>query len=67
MLGRYDQVVPSILAERYFRDIQAPVKRLIWFEQSARNPPFEEPERFIQLLFDEIRPLAAGRHRNVSE
>ena len=67
MLGRYDQVVPSILAERYFRDIQALVKRLIWFEQSTHNPPFQEPQRFILLLVDEIRPLAAGRHRNVSE
>ena len=60
ILGRYDQVVPSVLAERYFRDVQAPVKRLVWFEQSAHNPSFEEPERFIRLLIDDIRPMALG-------
>ena len=58
ILGRYDQVVPSILAERYFREIEAPAKRLIWFEQSAHNPPFEEPERFAHLMIEEIRPMA---------
>jgi proline iminopeptidase len=67
ILERYDQVVPSVLAERYFRDIEAPFKRLIWFEQSAHNPPFEEPERFVRLLIDDIRPLALTRHHSPSE
>lgn len=60
MLGRYDQVVPSVLAEGYFHEIRAPFKRLIWFEQSAHNPPFEEPERFVRVLIEDVRPLAVS-------
>ena len=52
LLGRYDWQVPSILAERYFERIDAPVKRLVWFEHSAHNPPFEEPALFTRTLVD---------------
>jgi proline iminopeptidase len=52
LLGRYDWQVPSILAERYFETIDAPVKRLVWFENSAHNPPFEEPALFAETLVD---------------
>ena len=46
MLGRYDWQVPSVVAARYFERIEAPMKRLVWFEHSAHNPPFEEPTAF---------------------
>jgi pimeloyl-ACP methyl ester carboxylesterase len=59
LLGRHDWHVPSILAQRYFNTINAPCKRLIWFEQSAHNPPFEEPVRFVHVMVDEVLPLAA--------
>jgi proline iminopeptidase len=58
-LGRHDWHIPSVLAERYFNIIDTPCKRLVWFEESAHNPPFEEPEKFIQVMLDEILPLAA--------
>jgi proline iminopeptidase len=57
MLGRYDWQVPADLAARYFERIDAPGKRLIWFEQSAHNPPFEEPERFNEALIEALRPF----------
>lgn len=57
-LGRHDWHIPSALAERYFNRIDARCKRLVWFEESAHNPPFEEPEKFIQVMIDEILPLA---------
>jgi proline iminopeptidase len=47
MLGRHDRHVPSELAERWLSLLQAPARRLVWFEQSAHNPPFEEPARFV--------------------
>jgi proline iminopeptidase len=50
MLGRHDWHVPSVLAARYFESIHAPSKRLIWFEKSAHNPPFEEPEAFVRTV-----------------
>jgi len=52
LLGRYDWQVPSILAERYFERIDAPLKRLVWFEHSAHNPPFEEPALFTETPVD---------------
>jgi len=45
-LGRYDYNTPSSLAERYLNELQAPMKRLVWFEKSAHFPFFEEPVFF---------------------
>jgi pimeloyl-ACP methyl ester carboxylesterase len=59
VLGRYDREVPSTLAASYFERIRAPFKRLVWFEQSAHNPPFEEPARFNRTLIDVLTPLLA--------
>jgi proline iminopeptidase len=50
MLGRHDWHVPSVLAARYFEQIDAPVKHLVWFERSAHNPPFEEPAEFVRTV-----------------
>ena len=58
MLGRHDWHVPAVLAEEYFRNIDAPVKRLFWFEHSAHNPPFEEPEAFVAVMVHHVLPLA---------
>jgi proline iminopeptidase len=61
LLGRYDQHVPAILAEQYFQEIEAPTNRLVWFEHSAHNPPFEEPGKFNRLLIEHVLPFAQGR------
>jgi proline iminopeptidase len=58
-LGRYDRHVSAALAEQYFKKIKAPYKRLIWFEQSAHNPPFEEPIEFDKILIEQVLPLAS--------
>jgi pimeloyl-ACP methyl ester carboxylesterase len=57
-LGRYDRHVPSVGAEQYFDAIQAPCKRLVWFEQSGHNPPFEEPDRFNGVMIKDVLSLA---------
>lgn len=56
MLGRHDWQVPAVLAAEYFERINAPAKRLVWFEQSAHNPPFEEPERFNRAVVEALIP-----------
>jgi proline iminopeptidase len=58
ILGRHDWTVPAVLAEQYFHELHAPFKQLVWFEQSAHNPPFEEPEQFARVLVDVVRPAA---------
>jgi pimeloyl-ACP methyl ester carboxylesterase len=49
-VGRHDYVTPSNCAERYFRAIEAPDKRFVWFEGSAHFPFLEEPQRFYEEL-----------------
>ncbi len=49
-LGRHDYCVPSTLAAEYFESLRAPFKKLIWFENSGHNSPFEEPERFNEIM-----------------
>jgi proline iminopeptidase len=58
LLGRHDWVVPSVLADRYLQRITAPCTQLVWFEQSAHNPPFEEPEAFNRAVIDTVASFA---------
>ena len=45
-LGRHDRVIAPETSAAYFDALTAPSKRLVWFEQSAHEPPFEEPAKF---------------------
>ncbi len=49
-VGRHDSNTPSALAAAYLDTIDAPQKRLVWFEQSAHFSFFEEPEKFARQL-----------------
>jgi pimeloyl-ACP methyl ester carboxylesterase len=55
-IGRHDYTTPAELVELYYRKLQAPRKRIVWFEESAHFPFFEEPERFTA----EMRAVLAG-------
>ena len=44
--GRRDYNVPFELVVEYEEKLQAPQKKLIWFDHSAHMPNFEEPELF---------------------
>jgi proline iminopeptidase len=63
LLGRDDWQVPAVLAAQYFATIDAPCKRLVWFEHSAHHPPFEEPEQFQAVLIDQVLPLVQAQTR----
>lgn len=58
LLGRHDWHVPAVLAADYFEQIYAPCKQLVWFEQAAHDPPFEQPETFVRTMFRVVLPLA---------
>jgi len=49
-LGRYDYNTPSELVVRYYNQLEAPKKKLFWFEESAHEPHFEEPDKFAETL-----------------
>jgi pimeloyl-ACP methyl ester carboxylesterase len=58
--GRHDQVAPGESAQQYASSLQAPGKRLIWFENSAHTPHLDEPARFRDVLL-EIRDSQLAR------
>ncbi len=53
-LGRYDNHLPSIVIADYGASLQAPVKEVIWFEESAHYLCFEEPQKFHALLREKL-------------
>jgi pimeloyl-ACP methyl ester carboxylesterase len=48
--GRYDYTDPFVLTEQYFSRITAPEKRIVWFEESAHFPFYEEPAAFARQM-----------------
>ena len=58
-LGRYDYVCPTPLVTSYYASLQAPLKDVIWFNESAHHACFEESEKFISVLKERLLPLSA--------
>jgi pimeloyl-ACP methyl ester carboxylesterase len=48
--GRYDYTDPFTLTEQYFSAINAPEKHIVWFEESAHFPFYEEPAAFARQM-----------------
>lgn len=44
LLGHHDMNCVYTLAEKWFDRLEAPIKKLIWFENSAHSPQWEEPD-----------------------
>jgi pimeloyl-ACP methyl ester carboxylesterase len=59
-LGRYDRHADAAVTARYAESLNAPVKRVVWFENSAHNVPFEEPEAFVRTVADELAAIGIG-------
>jgi pimeloyl-ACP methyl ester carboxylesterase len=50
--GRYDYTDPFTLTEQYFAKINAREKHMVWFEDSAHFPFYEEPEAFARQMHE---------------
>lgn len=63
--GRYDENTPSGLGVAYFERLSAPCKKVVWFDQSAHFPFFEQPRFFAQQMQDVLKtPCVVARiHR----
>ena len=57
--GRTDYTTPSPLIERWFNAVKAPVRKMVWFEQSSHMAYEEEPGRFLVHLVQDALPLAS--------
>lgn len=47
-LGRYDVNAPTVLAEEYEKVLEAPDKKIVWFEHSGHSPWINEKEKFAK-------------------
>ena len=52
--GIYDYTVSYTEAKSYFEKLKAPVKGFYTFEQSAHSPIFEEPEKTLRILQEDV-------------
>src|SRR5690554_559283 len=57
-LGRHDYNVSSSVAAEWFERVQAPSKRLVWFEHSAHEVMVEEPGKTLLSLVQYALPFA---------
>lgn len=57
-LGRHDHVVAPETSAAYFDVLSAPSKTLVWFEESAHEPPVEESAKFNRAMVELVRPAA---------
>ncbi len=52
--GVYDYTVLYPLTKAYFENLQAPLKGFYTFENSAHSPLFEEPEKVLKILREDV-------------
>ncbi|EEL49437.1 MULTISPECIES: alpha/beta fold hydrolase [Bacillus cereus group] len=60
--GRFDYQTPYALVQQYCDTIQAPIKKMIWFPNSAHSPNLEEPELFAKSICS-IKQELSFQHR----
>jgi pimeloyl-ACP methyl ester carboxylesterase len=58
LMGRHDYTTPSAPTADWLKQVKAPLKKGIWFENSAHLIPLEEPGKMLFTLVNEVRPLA---------
>jgi pimeloyl-ACP methyl ester carboxylesterase len=52
--GRWDINASNVLLEEYFALLDAPHKALIWFEESAHTPSWDEPKHFVDVMVNTV-------------
>jgi pimeloyl-ACP methyl ester carboxylesterase len=58
-VGRRDHWVPPETSVAYFDALVAPLKKLVWFDQSGHEAFVDEPEKFNSMMLELVRPLAS--------
>jgi proline iminopeptidase len=56
--GRHDDTTPGEIAAAWLARVEAPGKKLVWFENSAHMVMVEEPGRFLVHLVQDALPYA---------
>lgn len=63
--GDRDVLTPPERAQRFFDDVQAPVKDFALIDDAAHFASFRHPERFLDLMLTKVRPVVTGRRQAV--
>jgi proline iminopeptidase len=61
MQGRHDLGTSATVLADWYPNIKAPVKKLVWFEDSAHMVYEEEPGKVLVTLVNEVLPLTRAR------
>lgn len=60
LLGRLDRWVPPETSVAYFDALDAPEKRLVWFDRSRHEQFADEPGKFNRAMVELVRPAAVA-------
>ncbi|MGE8536532.1 MAG: alpha/beta hydrolase [Chryseobacterium sp.] len=60
-MGRHDYTTPSEPTNAWLQNVKAPVKKGIWFENSAHLIPWEEPGKMLVTLLNDVLPTAKDK------
>ncbi|MFE0462679.1 alpha/beta fold hydrolase [Kitasatospora sp. NPDC058965] len=61
--GEADVLNPAAPARRLFDDVTAPVKAFALLRDASHFAAFRHPDRFLELLLTEVRPVVTGAAR----
>ena len=53
-VGRHDVNAMTSLVERYYAELKAPHKELVWFEKSGHTPLYEEPDKWVKTMVSRV-------------
>jgi pimeloyl-ACP methyl ester carboxylesterase len=67
MLGRHDRILDPRFAETLTERVGVPSIDVAWFEHSAHNIPFEEPEAFHRVLRSFTATIGEGAPSTVED
>jgi pimeloyl-ACP methyl ester carboxylesterase len=56
-MGRHDYTTPSQPTSQWLENLTAPIKKGIWFENSAHLIPLEEPGKMLISLLNDVKPV----------
>lgn len=58
-LGRRDRWVPAKVSTAFVDAVEAPSKRLVWFDRSGHEPFVDEPTKFNASMTEMVRPVVS--------
>lgn len=56
--GRYDMSCVASITERWYNNLKAPEKQLLYLERSGHNGIYTEPDVFMHFMRTKVLPIA---------